>query len=44
LVEPVVGPVQCDDLDGGQQRGQAFSPVIVLAFNFAFGLRGGGLA
>jgi hypothetical protein len=41
LVELVVGPVRFDDLDGGRQRGQAFLPVIVVAFNFAFGLRGG---
>ena len=44
LVEQAVGAVQFEDLVGGQQRGQAFLPVMVAAFNFAFSLRGGGVA
>jgi hypothetical protein len=38
LVEQWVGPDQFDDLVGGQERNQAFLPVVVAAFDFAFGL------
>jgi hypothetical protein len=38
LVQQDVGFVQFEDLVGGQQRGQAFLPVVVAAFDFAFGL------
>ena len=41
LVEQVVGPFQLDDLIGGQQGRKAFLPVIMAAFDFAFGLRCG---
>ena len=41
LVEQVVGPFQLDDLIGGQQGREAFLPVIMAAFDFAFGLRCG---
>ena len=44
LVEQVVGPVEFEDLVGGQERGQAFLPVVMAAFDFAFGLGGGGVA
>jgi hypothetical protein len=43
LVEQWVGPDQFDDLVGGQERNQAFLPVVVAAFDFAFGLWGGGV-
>jgi hypothetical protein len=38
LVEQVVGPAQFHDLVGGQQRDETFLPVVVAAFDFAFGL------
>ena len=43
LVEQAVGSFQFQDAVGGQERGQAFLPVVVPAFDFAFGLgcRGG---
>jgi len=44
LVEERVGAVQLEDLVSGQERRQAFLPVIVTAFNFALGLRGWGVA
>lgn len=44
LVEPLVGADQFHDLVGGQEGDEAFLPVIVAALDFAFGLRGGGVA
>ena len=44
LVEQVVGAAEFEDLVGGQERGQAFLPVVVAAFDFTFGLGGGGVA
>jgi len=38
LVEQLVGPDQFHDLVGGQERNQAFLPVVVAAFDFAFGV------
>ena len=38
LVEEVVGPDQFDDVVGGQEGDEAFLPVVVAAFDFAFGL------
>jgi hypothetical protein len=38
LVEPVVGPDQFENALGGQQGHEAFLPVVVAAFDFAFGL------
>ena len=38
LVEQVVGPAKFEDMVGGQERGQAFLPVVVTAFDFAFSL------
>ena len=43
LVEQVVGPFQFEDAVSGQQGREAFLPVVVAAFDFAFGLRGGGV-
>ena len=40
LVEQLVGPGEFDDLVGGQEGDEAFLPVVVAAFDFAFGLRG----
>ena len=43
LIEPRVGPVALEDAVGGQQGRETFLPVVVAAFDFAFGLgRGGG--
>ena len=39
LVQEVVGPDQFDDALSGQEGHEAFLPVVVAAFNFAFGLR-----
>jgi len=44
LVEQVVGADQFDDVVGGEEGDEAFLPVVVAAFNFTFGLRGGGVA
>ena len=44
LVEQGVGPRQFDDGIGGQEGRETFLPVVVAAFDFAFGLRGGGVA
>lgn len=44
LVEQVVGPFEFEDVVGGQEGREAFLPVVVAAFDFAFGLRGGGVA
>jgi hypothetical protein len=41
LVEQVVGPGQFDDLFGCQEGDEPLLPVIVAAFDFAFGLRRG---
>ena len=41
-VEQVIGPFQFEDSVGGQQGREAFLPVVVAAFDFAFGLRGRG--
>ena len=43
-VEQVVGTFQFDDFIGSQKGREAFLPVVVAAFDFAFGLRGGGEA
>ena len=43
-VEQEVGPGEFQDAVGGQERGQAFLPVVVAAFDFAFGLRRGRVA
>jgi hypothetical protein len=39
LVQEAVGSFQVQDVISGQERGQAFLPVIVAAFDFAFGVR-----
>ena len=44
LVEQVVGPDQFHDAVGGQEGDEAFLPVVVAAFDFAFGLGRGGVA
>jgi len=44
LVEQVIGTVELMDLVGGQQGREAFLPVVVAAFDFAFGLGRGGVA
>src|SRR3990172_366435 len=41
LVEEEVGPDQFDDLVCGQEGDEAFLPIVVAAFDFTFGLRGG---
>jgi len=43
-VEPVVGSFEFEDPVGSQQGREAFLPVVMAAFDFAFGLRGGGVA
>ncbi len=43
LVEELVGAGQFDDAFGGQQRDQAFLPVVVAPFDLAFGLGRGGV-
>ena len=43
LVEQLVGAGEVADVIGGQEWDEAFLPVIVAAFDFAFGLRGGGV-
>jgi hypothetical protein len=40
----MVGAFQLKDVVGGQEGWEAFLPVVVAAFDFAFGLRGGGVA
>jgi len=44
LVEEVVGPDQFYDAVGGQERDEAFLPVVVAAFDFALGLGRWGIA
>ena len=44
LVEQAVGAFQFQDAVGGQERGQALLPVVVAAFDLAFGLGRGGVA
>ena len=44
LVQEAVGAFQFEDAVGGQQWGEAFLPVVVPAFDFAFGLGCGGVA
>ena len=44
LVEQMVCPGEFDDLVGDQEGDEAFLPVVMAAFDFAFGLRGGGEA
>jgi hypothetical protein len=39
-LEQGIGATQFEDLVGGQERGQAFLPVVVAAFDLAFGLGG----
>jgi hypothetical protein len=41
--EQLVGAGQFDDVVGGQEGDETFLPVVVAAFDFAFGLRGGGV-
>jgi len=41
LVEQVVGSDQFDEVFGGEEWNEAFLPVVVAAFDFAFGLRRG---
>ena len=41
VVEPLVGPGEFGHAVGSQERDEAFLPVVVAAFDFAFGLRGG---
>jgi hypothetical protein len=36
LVQEAVGSFQVQDVISGQERGQAFLPVVVAAFDFAF--------
>lgn len=43
LVEQLVGPGEFHDGFGGQQGDETFLPVVVAAFDFAFGLRRGGV-
>ena len=42
-VEELVGPDQFGDVVGRQERDEAFLPVVVAAFDFAFGLRRWGI-
>ena len=42
-VEELVGPGQFDDVVGGQEWDEPFLPVVVAAFDFAFGLWGWGI-
>jgi len=44
LVEEAVGAAELAAVIGGQEWDEAFLPVVVAAFDFAFGLRGGGVA
>lgn len=43
LVQELVGPFKFDDVIGGQEGWKAFLPVIMAAFDFALGLRSGGI-
>jgi hypothetical protein len=43
LVEQMVGPDQCHEVVGGQEGDEAFLPVVMAAFDFAFGLGRWGL-
>jgi len=43
LVEEPIGPFEFEDVIGGEQWREAFLPVVVAAFDFAFGLRGWGV-
>ncbi len=43
LVEESVGPDEFDDVFGGQQPDETLLPVVVAAFDFAFGLGRGGV-
>jgi len=44
LVEEAIGPFELEDVVSGQKWGEAFLPVVMAAFDFAFGLRGWGVA
>ena len=44
LVEQLVGPGEFANAVGSEERNEAFLPVVVAAFDFAFGLWGGGVA
>ena len=44
LVEQAVGPFEFEDVIGGEKWWEAFLPVVMAAFDFAFGLRGWGIA
>jgi hypothetical protein len=43
LIQEAIGPCQFNDVIGGQKWWEAFLPVVVTAFDFAFGLRGRGV-
>lgn len=43
LVEQLVGPDQFGDVVGGQEGDESFLPIVVAAFDFAFGLWGWGV-
>jgi len=43
LIEQVIGADQFDDVVGGEEGDEAFLPVVVAAFDFAFGLRRWGI-
>ena len=44
LIHELVGSLEFQNAVGGEEGGEAFLPVVVAAFDFAFGLRGGGAA
>lgn len=44
LIQQLIGPSQFDDALGGQEGDEAFLPVVVAPFDFAFGLGRGGVA
>jgi len=44
LVQELVGTTEFEDGIGGQERGQAFWPLVVAAFDFALGVGRGGVA
>ena len=44
LVDEGVGGWECEDVIGGEERREAILPVVVAAFDFAFGLGSGGEA
>lgn len=44
LVQEVVGPFEFHDVVGGQEGRETPLPEVMTAFDFALGLRGGGIA